>query len=267
MTPNSQNKKFIEKLTAYGLVPYHELGQRIYKYTSIDSAIKIIESTSLKFSLPKDFNDPFEMTNELIDTSYKKNDIRNWFLDFEQYSKNRRKALFNDFNRNGGNIHNAFEQTFEVFKANTGICCFSRSNIKTLMWSHYADKHAGVCLGFDIFPLNVGEFFLFHIAYADKIKPLNYFRDKHAVLFNWIFTKSKVWEYEQEVRAVFTNRSGLIPFEKNCLKEIYFGLKTSDEEKSILLNKLHSLEYKMSKVGVMTMNPSTFDLKIESYNS
>jgi hypothetical protein len=35
---------------------------RFYKYTSSDSAIKILESVQLKFSSPLEFNDPFDMS-------------------------------------------------------------------------------------------------------------------------------------------------------------------------------------------------------------
>src|ERR1700681_4254027 len=32
----------------------------------------------------------------------------------------------------------------------TGVLCFSRSWSNPVLWSHYADKHKGVCLGFDV---------------------------------------------------------------------------------------------------------------------
>ena len=34
--------------------------------------------------------------------------------------------------------------------ANRGVLCFSRGWHNPLLWSHYGDKHRGVCLGFDV---------------------------------------------------------------------------------------------------------------------
>lgn len=33
---------------------------------------------------------------------------------------------------------------------NTGLLCFSRNWQSPLLWSHYAEKHRGLCLGFDL---------------------------------------------------------------------------------------------------------------------
>ena len=92
------------------------------------------------------------------------------------------------------------------------------------MWSHYADKHAGICLGFRISPLpgdiESRDFILLKVNYIDKIIPLNFFQNKQISLFYWLFTKSEVWSYEEEIRAVSRNQTGLIPFAKSCLKEV-----------------------------------------------
>ena len=44
----------------------------------------------------------------------------------------------------------ALERTASEVVERYGIECFSRTWKSILMWSHYGDKHRGICLGFDV---------------------------------------------------------------------------------------------------------------------
>lgn len=82
-----------------------------------------------------------------------------------------------------------------------GILCFGRSWENPVIWSHYADKHRGMCLGFDI---------------LDKYAiPVKYIADRTAVRFldgvksngvdpkyvlDLMRSKYKAWSYENEIR-------------------------------------------------------------------
>ena len=59
---------------------------------------------------------------------------------------------------------------------------------------------------------------------------------------------------------MYSDRNGIIPFDKSCLKQIHFGLRTSEEQRQDFINKLNNLEYKVNKFSFMTMNHKTFDL-------
>ena len=45
-------------------------------------------------------------------------------------------------------------QYFDGYKAEVarrwGVLCFSEDKSDVLQWSHYADRHQGMCLGFDV---------------------------------------------------------------------------------------------------------------------
>jgi len=45
-------------------------------------------------------------------------------------------------------------ETHEGFKAEMarryGVLCFSEDKTDVLQWAHYADRHRGICLGFDV---------------------------------------------------------------------------------------------------------------------
>lgn len=250
----------LRQLAKYGITPIQPDDPYLYKYTSFDSALKIIENNSLKFSLPREFNDPFEMTNALIDISYTKSDLKKWIDTFADHSDTQKKLEFHKYTKTPALIKFTFNIIFNKFKNKTGICCFSKSYKKTLMWSHYSDNHAGICLGFHFASFSAEKLLLLTVNYIDKIIPVNFFRQQTVSLFHWIFTKSKVWEYEEEVRAVHTTKSGFLAFNKECLKEVYFGLRVSDENKKRFIDKLNELGYKVNKISSMKMNPASFDL-------
>lgn len=100
-----------------------------------------------------------------------------------------------------------FENLYEIFLEKmggpkigngsiNGISCFSESNNSILMWAYYAMKHAGVCLKYDFDSVhneynNIANK-LIKVDYTDHISKSKY--------FNYLFTKSRQWEHEQEWR-------------------------------------------------------------------
>jgi len=104
-------------------MPWNDIGQNnmnnkpkvLYKYKSINlSAIsKIIE---IYFSEPKNFNDPYDCIYHLINKSPNLNE--------------KAKIVLN-------NIQSC------------GILSLTSKPVNMLMWSHYADQHRGVCVGYN----------------------------------------------------------------------------------------------------------------------
>lgn len=107
-----------------------------------------------------------------------------------------------------------------------------------LMWSHYADKHAGVCIKynvtndvFDEYIKSDSDFMATGIVSYDSEKIIEEIRslpltiDDFTVglISKFLLTKSKSWVYENEARFVF-RRSKTIVLPKNIIEKIYFGL-------------------------------------------
>src|SRR6185437_3975601 len=76
-----------------------------------------IRNGRLKISEIQDLNDPFEL------------------LPFKLSNKDLRDAL---------------HKTKEQISSNRGMLCFSKTWSNPVLWSHYADKHRGLCLGFAV---------------------------------------------------------------------------------------------------------------------
>lgn len=122
-----------------------------------------------------------------------------------------------------------------------GITCFSKRDDILLMWSHYSDKHKGVCLTFDF---ERDKDFLtlpYKVSYPESHPKVNPFINRGNETQFLLATKSKEWEYEKEVRvvkeaAVHTKFQGAVGFNPLALTEIKFGYKVSPEDVRIIRN-------------------------------
>jgi hypothetical protein len=103
------------------------------------------------------------------------------------------------------NVRDAFQKMKLEMNEQRGLLCFSTKWKNSVMWSHYADKHQGLCLGFDVADKSVGQ-----VSYSRKrlavgleqLKtPRNITEDDARKL---LFTKHTHWKYESEYRAFVT---------------------------------------------------------------
>jgi hypothetical protein len=82
-----------------------------------------------------------------------------------------------------------------------GMLCFSRNWSNPVQWSHYADRHHGICLGFD-----VPKQLLQPVTYVrqrlswDRSSVLNDQEVGERFLEATLSTKFLHWRYEQEMR-------------------------------------------------------------------
>ena len=141
---------------------------RAYHFLPAVHAISALEKRRLKISQFKDLNDPFEL------------------LAVELPERKSRKI---------------FSEIKQKISREHGVICFSKNWNNPLLWSHYADKHLGICLGFDVpdeLILQIsydGERLLLHI----RRQAINGSLDR-AFMLRLLSTKYRDWEYEDEVR-------------------------------------------------------------------
>lgn len=126
-----------------------------------------------------------------------------------------------------------------------GVCSFSSRPDNTLMWSHYADSHSGVCLKYVI----PESYFRDNAADILGVGPVVYgsrplvdwfvaqgrahrgfgqaFR-QDLVVTVWTI-KDRPWKYEREWRIV-RGRVGPHAVDKGFLRQIRFGLKATEAD-------------------------------------
>jgi hypothetical protein len=99
-----------------------------------------------------------------------------------------------------------------------------------LQWSHYADRHKGICLGFDV---SGGQEKFGRVAYVIDRFP---FPEKLDVDFSWklLTTKSKDWEYEKEWRIFLELKDSV--WNEDAGRMLYFaGFRTELVLREVIL--------------------------------
>jgi hypothetical protein len=94
-----------------------------------------------------------------------------------------------------------FSATFPDFIASRwGVYCLSPSPCLTLMWSHYARDHKGICLEFAVPTTKFHAAFQVHYQKEYPSLSLN----SQEFLDKLLLVKSDAWAYEQEFRLIGT---------------------------------------------------------------
>ncbi|TAM80880.1 MAG: DUF2971 domain-containing protein [Acidobacteria bacterium] len=153
---------------------------QVYKFLPAGFALDDLRKRRLKISTFDDMNDPFELKGAAHSNTYVQRLLT---------------------------AHSA---------SHYGVLCFSRNWSNPVLWSHYADRHRGICLGFE-----TGDTVEAHQpCYADSPLTLNSdalldavrrgrdlkesdqeFRAAQKVTENLLLTKFRAWDYEDEIRV------------------------------------------------------------------
>lgn len=235
----------------------------IYKYRAINkNTLKILSNFELFYANSKNFNDPFDANYSIrFDDSFYQNplDFYNRLLlneiehrDPQMVKKLRETTLIFQQQKNYEAIkRHISEFVMRSFDAegcfDIGVSCFSKNFDNILMWSHYADEHKGLVIGFDdnIAPFTVAR----AVDYPENENFPSFSIGEHESrnpkqIIKSLFTKSHQWKYEEEVRLIYPDDPGAYSFPKESIKQIYFGCKTSKSDKKLVIDLLrsHSLE-------------------------
>lgn len=249
---------------------------------------KNIEASVLYFNTPDSFNDPFDNAPSYNINSESRNTLLNIFI--QDNSSNFSDSFINEaHNISASAFNNIFKHSDynKLHNSKRGITCFSRDNTNILMWSHYANKHSGVCLGFDIDESDehLVKFFneqknqrLFPNGNACRLLPIKYVSFDERPLIDmtderksWaeiLTSKSNLWEYEQEVRImVLSNNQMIFPrtlyYQANCLKEIICGANMKLKTFIRLKNFIEKLPNANNiSISIMTLSESAYKMII-----
>lgn len=159
--------------------------RRLYHFTAAKFALDDLRHARLKIAQISDLNDPFEL--RCMDTS------------------------------GGAEIRWGYDGWKEASAAQWGVLCFSEKWDDILQWSHYADRHRGVCLGFDV----VGPRAKFgKVRYVSEKDPR---LEKPDLDYVWrcLTTKFECWSYEQEWRVFTTLKDSV--WNEHAGREIFFA--------------------------------------------
>lgn len=134
----------------------------------------------------------------------------------------------------------AIQNLFQ-FIDKSGVYSLSCTPLEELLWAHYAASHTGFCIEFDIDVLinyELNDYSILHVKYKEGPETITVddFEEK-KFLEKMFGIKSKVWEYEKEIRVI-TSASGTHNYDFRAVKAIYFGLRMPEIQKKELMQKL-----------------------------
>lgn len=239
----------------------------IYKYTDLVGLKSILMDSTLKFTKPEDFNDPFEFHDNLVDTKLTNKHLKQIVKEREHnVTQEGLKRKIQTYTNNFFDFQEYLKQQFLNIKQTTRICCFSETSNNQLMWAHYSDKHKGACIGFSkqiLYSNFNGGYQINKVKYTKKIHPKNLSKYRDKAILHWIITKSNVWEYEKEIRIVSgLNPAEFIKFNNSSIKKVIFGCKMNDDKKNEIEDIIFSIKgYNWIKTSEMKISDKKFLLE------
>ena len=238
------------------------LPQKLFKFSPInDNLIKSLKGGYLWHSRPSTFNDPFDCYKHLLTFEPTEEDIIDFCTrNFKEGQRPLDQQIAELLNH-PGKLAEAQRDSLEDSIKGQGICCFAENFENTLMWSHYATHHSGICLVFE--PHLDISLFLVKVRYTDEFVPKNYYADNRIGALIMLSTKSNDWKYEQEYRSISAT-PGENTYDRKMLSAVIFGCKTSQEEMFKVIDTIESSGYKNISYCRAQMETNSFKLSFKS---
>lgn len=214
----------------FKLTVMNETDKLLYQYCKIDKYFyDMIINSQLWFSKLSAFNDPFDANIpwDLVHT-------------YKEILKMNNGAL--DMINSADLSPSYFMKSFNECREKISVACFSESKDNLLMWAHYADKHKGVLLVFDLEILKSIFKKIIKIDYTKQLPDFNFSDNPSDIFKKYIDKKSENWKLEEEVRII-ENNEGNYRFPISALKEIRFGLRCPKEQITTIINLVKNLGY------------------------
>ncbi|AGR69657.1 DUF2971 domain-containing protein [Burkholderia pseudomallei] len=207
---------------------------RCFKFRAINKyLIESLVNSHLYFAKPAQLNDPFDCQLDLR---------RSFARAASSMPPGERRRFLELALNHGDKFLEQWKRNFENF----GICSFSleltAENGSSLMWSHYADQHRGICLLYR-FPASFLENPDNRIFGVDTVKyyddgmtnwlkndaPLEMESFIKSLAKIYLTVKGPAWKYEREARLI-RSECGLLHIPCGYLEQICFGLGTSSAD-------------------------------------
>ena len=240
------------------------LPQCLHKFTGINANLhKMLREAYLWHSRPAILNDPFDCYHKLLTYEPNEQDIIDFctrnFKDGELPLTLQIERLL----REPQKLVEAQQHTLQDNINGQGICCFAENYENTLMWSHYAANHTGVCLVFR--PHLDTSLLIVKVRYTDDFVPQNYYSEHRKGLLQMLSTKSNDWQYEKEYRSIA--KPGAFPFNKAMLSEVIFGCKASQDDAYRMIQTIENTGYKNVIYSRAYLKDNSFKLGFKPFVS
>lgn len=221
---------------------------KLYKYRNCsDRDIQTLINYQIFSSSKKELNDPCE---------FQTND--------EEIQNLKRSSLFSTYDYD--KIRTEILRIEDILKNSFGVYSLSKDVNSQPLWAHYSN-HTGFCIEYDseilLTALKKNKAICLDVNYINSIPSVSidtlwgaHSNFKKLVQL-FLGHKCKSWEYEKEVRFV-QMKMGLINISKESITAIYFGIKTSEETKNMIIKNMNGISFYQMK-----LNPNSYLLEAE----
>jgi hypothetical protein len=245
-----------------------DIPSRLYKYFAPKCYVeRVIRGEAIQFTCPLDFNDPFECRYRIkyggrrrtVEMRFRK--VAKQMFPKAPLAERAELASAVAAMFAKGYVYAHELPYYEDLIKRWGVLSLSERHESVLMWSHYAENHQGICIGFDtdrdFFGLAGQVAYREEMPFSDLLTRTG--EGAERILEAALLTKSTDWSYEREWRVLKSKRPleeigeitadafdkgfdeagrralaahygpGRYPFEPSAVAEIIFGLRTAPE--------------------------------------
>lgn len=272
------------------------LPKKLFKYCRLNEyTLENLMSNSFYMATLKDLNDPYEfyptvdfeiqilltikeqmpifkemgihITQSDIDIIEASNDRYDKFMEI---CLGKGYTLPTDKHQQQKEFYGNFDEMIQSLKRQMRFQSFSEKNHSTVMWSHYADCHKGICIEYN--PLSIGTNIpLLKVEYSNRrldISEIENLESKefNKMIYEVMLLKAKDWQYEEEWRLIYhlyeqqTDDSVAITIPAPMPTAIYIGTHFDKNEDSLRKN-LYAFSEK-NKIPIYKMHLDTTEFKI-----
>lgn len=219
----------------------------LYHYQSFNKEYLelLLRNRTIYCSNPNSFNDPWDC-KPWYNTSLLDDEAEfQQHLDFIREHANFEDEIINTLAGNRILLTETLDRLSAGMARDNDRCfriyCLTPDPINSLMWSHYADKHKGICLEYHTFNAVIGS--AWKVEYNECFPTIKFYEKTIDPMFH-LLHKSNVWSYEHEYRVIAREpqdqsyydesplccREGVLKLPDGALKSIIVGCNANYEE-------------------------------------
>lgn len=232
----------------------------IYRYKYLPDMVGIegvVGKGTIKFTNPKDFNDPFDCFPASKFGDYSGMKVKNPLMYESTIGgiANPTKRILAQQRMLGAMRHKVSSgEMLDIIIGGASVLALSKIPDSILMWSHYAGFHTGAVVEFKI-PIDSDlgdldnvyyDLIAIDVVYSKRRPILEYntsATDPGTILNTLFMTKSDVWSYEEESRVLKnTGGGGIFPYNRVLLNSIIVGPRSPHLKGIVSLASKASIE-------------------------
>ncbi|MEP7229002.1 MAG: DUF2971 domain-containing protein [Ginsengibacter sp.] len=245
----------------------------LYKYRNWNDCYhkRILEQNKLWLSSPVGLNDPYDCQIPAIIDNQEINSYE--FFHFLQESfmaefpgkslnDNDINEKWNEIKKNPQHFFSQRQSQLLEMYLSFGVFSLCKNPDNFLLWSHYADAHKGLCIGFNIKDLVTHFNGTFEkVTYQRDLPVFKFLENQEETFSKTLATKHIQWDYEKEWRITKINSADQeIDIPDTTIAEVYLGAKMDAYTKEKIMKILSK---KTSPIKIFKMQLSKTLFKVE----